>query len=56
MGFGLNLPDTGVRVHVIEYNMVDFLRSWLERYKELTGVTTLRRAATLFLQEVHDET
>ena len=45
------LPDTGARVRTIEYNMEDFLRSCVERYKELTGVTTMSRGATPFLQE-----
>ena len=31
--------------------MEDFLRSCVERYKELTGVTTLRKATTPFLHE-----
>jgi len=48
------LPDTGAKVRVIEYNMEDFLRSCVERYKELTGVTVLSRATTLFLQEASD--
>ena len=43
------LPDTGARVRCIEYNMEDFLRSCVERYKELTGVTAMRHAATPFL-------
>ena len=46
------LPDTGAKVRVIEYNMEDFLRSCVERYKELTGVTALRRATTPFLTEL----
>ena len=48
------VPDTGVTVRVIEYNMEDFVRSCVERYKELTGVTVLSRAATPFLQEASD--
>ena len=48
------LPDTGATVPIIEYNMEDFLRSCVERYKELTGVTMLSRAATPFLQEASD--
>ena len=44
------MPDSGARVRVIEYNIEDFLSSCMERYKELTGVTTLRRATTPFLQ------
>ena len=48
------LRDTVARVRSIEYNMEDFLRSCVERYKELTGVTTLSRAAMPFLQE-HSE-
>ena len=35
----------------VEYDMSDFLRSCVERYKELTGVVTLRKAATPFLPE-----
>ena len=35
----------------MEYDMEDFLRSCVDRYRELTGVTTLRRAATPFLPE-----
>ena len=45
------LPDTGAKVRVIEYNMEDFLRSCVERYKELTGVIVLSCATTPFLQE-----
>ena len=48
------LPDTGAKVRVIEYNMEDFLRSCVERYKELTGVTAPRRATTPFLTELSD--
>ena len=48
------LPDTGAKVRVIEYNMEDFLRSCVERYKELTGVTVLSRATRPFLQEASD--
>ena len=29
------LPDTGVKVRVIEYNMEDFLRSWVESTRSL---------------------
>ena len=35
------LPDTGARVRCIEYNMEDFLRSCVERYKELTGLSLI---------------
>ncbi len=35
----------------LEYNMEGFLCSSVERYKELTGVTVLRKAATLFVEE-----
>ena len=45
------LPDSGIRVRVMEYNMEDFLRSCVERYKELTGVTYLRSASRPFLSE-----
>ena len=45
------LPDTGVKVRVMEYDMENFLVSCVERYKELTGVTSLRRVATPFLHE-----
>ena len=30
------LPDTGARVRSIEYNMEDFLRSCVERYKAVS--------------------
>ena len=46
-----SLPDTGVQVRVMEYNMEDFLRSCVARYQELTGVQYLRRATTPFLPE-----
>jgi len=49
--FERTLPDTGVQVRGVEYDMEDFLRSCVERYKELTGVTSLRKAATPFLPE-----
>ena len=49
--FERTLPDTGVKVRGIEYDMSDFLRSCVERYKELTGVVSLRKAATPFLPE-----
>ena len=42
------LPDNGVRVRVMEYKMEDLLRSSVERYKELTGVTYLRPVSTPF--------
>merc|ERR1712039_940658 len=45
------LPDTGVTVRVMEYNMEDFLRSCVERYKELTGTQYMRLATTPFLPE-----
>ena len=32
------LPDTGKEVRVMEYNMEEFLRSCVDRYRELTGV------------------
>ncbi len=41
--FTRTLPDSDVVVRGIEYNMEDFLRSSVERYKELTGVTVLSR-------------
>ena len=44
--FTRTLPNSDVVVRGIEYNMEDFLRSSVERYKELTGVTVLRRACT----------
>ena len=50
----LSAHYTGAKVRVIEYNMEDFLRSCVERYKELTGVTALRRATTPFLAELSD--
>ena len=49
--FTRTLPNSDVVVRGIEYNMEDFLRSSVERYKELTGVTVLRRAATPFIEE-----
>mgnify|MGYP007023072079 CR=1 FL=1 len=45
------LPDTGKSVRVMEYNMEDFLRSCVDRYRELTGVHYMRQAATPFLAE-----
>ena len=45
------LPETGVRVRVMEYNMEEFLRSCVDRYRELTGVQYLRYASTPFLAE-----
>ena len=45
------LPDSGIKVRGIEHDMEDFLRSCVERYKVLTGATTLRRASTPFLTE-----
>jgi len=45
------LPECGTKVRGVEYNMEDFLRSCVDRYRELTGVTTLRRAVTPFLPE-----
>ena len=45
------LPDTGATVRVMEYNMEDFLKSCVERYRELTGATYMRAAATPFLAE-----
>ena len=35
----------------MEYDMENFLRSCSERYKGLTGVTSLRKASTPFLHE-----
>ena len=49
--FERELPDTGVTVRGFEYDMEDFLRSCVGRYKVLTGVSYLRRAATPFLTE-----
>ena len=45
------LPETGVTVRVMEYNMEEFLRSCVDRYRELTGVTYMRHATTPFLPE-----
>ena len=39
------LPDTGVRVRVMEYNMEGFLRSCVDRYRDLTGVQYMHGAA-----------
>jgi hypothetical protein len=49
--FKRTLPDSDVVVRGIEYNMEDFLCSSVERYKELAGVTVLRKAATPFVDE-----
>ena len=49
--FTRTLPNSDIVVRGIEYNMEDFLRSCVERYKELTGVTILRKAATPFIDE-----
>ena len=35
----------------MEYDVEDYLKSCIERYKELTGVTQLRKASTPFLPE-----
>ena len=51
VAFERKLPDTGVTVRGMEYDMESFLISCVERYKELTGVTTLRKATTPFLHE-----
>ena len=45
------LPDTGRKVRVMEYDMEDFLRSSVDRYRELTGVGYMRKATTPFLAE-----
>ena len=45
------LPDTGKKVRVMEYNMEEFLKSCVERYKELTGTQYMRHAVTPFLPE-----
>merc|ERR1712039_743000 len=45
------LPDTGVTVRVMEYNMEDFLRSCVQRYQELTGVQYMRHVAAPFISE-----
>ena len=45
------LPDTGVTVRVMEYNMESFLRSSVDRYREITGVQYMRHAAPPFLHE-----
>ena len=45
------LPDSKYPVRGVEYDMEDFLRSCVDRYREITGVTTMRRAATPFLPE-----
>ena len=49
--FEKTLPDSGTKVRGVEYDVEDYLKSCIERYKELTGVTTLRKAATPFLPE-----
>ena len=45
------LPGTSTTVRVMEYDMEDFLRSCVERYRELTGVHYFRKATTPFLPE-----
>jgi len=45
------LPDTGAKVRVMEYDMEEFPVSCVERYKELTGVSTFKRVATPFIHE-----
>ena len=45
------LPDTGVKVKGIEYDMSDFLVSCVARYKDLAKVKVMRRASTPFLTE-----
>ena len=45
------LPDTGVTVRVMEYNMEEFLRSCVDRSRELTGVQCMRKASTPFIAE-----
>jgi hypothetical protein len=45
------LPGSGERVRVIEYNVEDFLRSCVDRYRELIGFQYFRHAATPFLTE-----
>jgi hypothetical protein len=49
--FTRTLPDSDVVARGIDYNMEDFLRSSVERYEELAGVTVLRRATTPFIDE-----
>jgi len=49
--FEKTLPECGTKVRGMEYDMEDFIRSCVDRYRELTGVTILRRAATPFLPE-----
>ena len=36
------LPQTRVKVRVMEYSMEEFLRSCVDRYRELTGVQVMR--------------
>ena len=45
------LPGTNTKVRVMEYNMEEFLRSCVDRYRELTGVQVMRKATTPFLAE-----
>ena len=49
--FTRKLPDTGVQVRGIEYDLSDFLVSCVDRYKDLAKVTVMRRASTPFLAE-----
>ena len=39
-------PYTGRPIRVMEYDMSDFLRSFIEVYEKLTGATKLRKAST----------
>ena len=49
--FEKTLPECGTKVRGMGYDMEDFLRSCVDRYRELTGVTVLRKAVTPFLPE-----
>ena len=45
------LSDAGATARGMEYDMESLLQSSVERYKELTGVTTLHKATPPFLDE-----
>ena len=45
------LPGGGPRVRYSEYDMEQFLMSCVDRYKELTGCSVLRRVTTPYLDE-----
>ena len=44
-------PWTGKTVRCVEWDMEDFLKKCVEDYKELAGVSTLRKVSTPFLED-----